>query len=435
MEKELLEKALRGYYRTGCFHMYLAGCFDPDLIKMSRADLGTFLHEYVHFLQNISTPYGIFEASTYNEAAVETFIDIEQKNEIELPYDAPQSKMLKGRLEWLKIMDGQHINNSDEHIQVDENKKILWGVTKQSIVGREGRLVALEFYDKAGKTHHRFIGARDIKEAMAVAYQSLIDTDAKHPDIPYNLLRIFCNQTFPTVGNDVKKFICLCYTALFSLEPAYHFISLCHKAEDEKEKTGFQFFDEYLTDHKIMVKGKWMTVCEHFNGMLKQYRQSIEGLIRCEMPYINSLLESVRLENGNVPLLNVINTDIPFSVDNVQALVRALGIPYMHAQNRGWFFPSMDGEGASDVVKLVGDTWLYQFLINRDEMKKCVCPLVTICGQKGTYCYDQPWLERNCTFELLGNEIGLKDKKIIIKKGKQSCAYRTDRELIMIFGM
>ena len=397
--------------------MYLAGCFDPDLIKMSRADLGTFLHEYVHFLQNISTPYGIFKASTYNEAAVETFIDIEPKDEIELPYDAPQSRMLKGRLEWLKIMDGQHINNSDEHIQVDDNKKILWGVTKQSIVGREGRLVALEFYDKAGKTHHRFIGARDIKEAMAVAYQSLIDTDAMHPDIPYNLLRIFCNQTFPTVGNDVKKFICLCYTALFSLEPAYHFISLCHKAEDEKEKTGFQFFDEYLTDHKIMVRGKKMTVWEHFNGMLKQYRQSIEGLIRCEMPYINSLLESVRLENGNVPLLNVINTDIPFSVDNVQALVSACGIPYMHAQNRGWFFPSMDGEGASDVVKLVGDTWLYQFLINRDEMKKCVCPLVTICGQKGTYCYDQPWLERNCTFELLGNEIGLKDKKIIIKKG------------------
>ena len=111
-----------------------------------------------------------------------------------------------------------------DHIRYDDNKKILWGVTKQSIVGREGHLVALEFYDKAGKTHHRFIGARDIKEAMAVAYQSLIDTDAMHPDIPYNLLRIFCNQTFPTVGNDVKKFICLCYTALFSLEPAYHFI-------------------------------------------------------------------------------------------------------------------------------------------------------------------------------------------------------------------
>ncbi len=417
MEKELLEESLRGYYRTGCFHIYLAGYFDPDLIKMSRADLGTFLHEYVHFLQNISTPYGIFEASALNEAAVETFIDIEPKNEIGLPYDAPQSEMLKGRLKWLQEMDGQHINKHDEYIQVDENKNIMWGFITQSIAGREGRLVALKFYDKAGKIHHRFIGARDIKEAMAAAYQSLIDTDAKHPDIPYNLLRIFCKKTFPAVGNDVKKFICLCYTALFSLEPAYHFIDLCHKAEVEKEKTGFQFFDEYLIDHKIMVGDRWITVCEHFNGMLEQYRQSIKGLVRCETPYIDSLLERVRLENGNVPLLNVINTDRPFAVENVQVLIEVLGIPYMHAQNKGWFFPSMNGEGASDVVKLVGDTLLYQFLINRDETRKCVCPMVTMCGQKGTYCYDQPWLERNCVFELLGNEIGLKNKEIEIKNG------------------
>lgn len=417
MEKETLEKALRGYYRTGCFHIYLAGYFDPDLTKMSRTDLGTFLHEYVHFLQNISTPYGIFEASALNEAVVETFIDIELKNEIELPYEVPQSEMLKGRLKWLQEMDGQCINKHDEYIQVDGNKNIMWGFITQSIAGREGRLVALEFYDKAGKIHHRFIGARDIKEAMAAAYQSLIDTDAKHPDIPYNLLRIFCKKTFPTVGNDVKKFICLCYTALFSLEPAYHFINLCHKAEDEKEKTGFQLFDEYLNDHKVMTIGRWITVCEHFNGMLEQYRNSIKGLIRSETPYINSLLDNVKLENGNVPLLNVINTNNPFSVNNVQELVRALGYPYMHAQNRGWFFPSMDGEGASDVMMLVGDTWLYQFLINKDELKKGVCPLVTMCGQKGTYCYDQPWLERNCVFELLGDEIGLKNKRIIIKNG------------------
>ena len=62
IEKELLEKALRGFYRTGCFHIYLAGSFDQDLNQMSQQDLGIFLHEYVHYLQNISTPYGIFEA-------------------------------------------------------------------------------------------------------------------------------------------------------------------------------------------------------------------------------------------------------------------------------------------------------------------------------------------------------------------------------------
>jgi len=415
METEQLEKALRGYYRTGCFHIYLAGYFDPDLTKLSRVDLGTFLHEYVHFLQNISTPYGIFEAAALNEAAVEAFMDLEPKKEIELPYNAPQSPMLKERLNWLNDMDGQSIKKSDEHIEIDETKKILWGYMECPNSNRVGYLVVLEFYDKQWQRHHRLIGARDIKEAMATAYQSLIDPDAIHPDIPYNLLRIFCKQTFPTVGNDVKKFICLCYTSLFSLAPGYHFIYLCHKAEEEQDKTGFQFFDEYLEDHNVFVDGKQISVRDHFNGMLEQYSQSIKGLIRCEMPYINSLLERVRLENGNVPILNVLSTESPFSVEHVQALVQVLGIPYMHAQNRGWFFPAMAGEGASDVVKLVGTTWLYQFLINTDPVQKCICPLVTMCSRDRDHCYDQPWLERNCAFELMGDEIGLKGKRVIVK--------------------
>ncbi len=416
INKETLENDLRGYYRTGCFHIYLRGFFDPDLTKMTKEDIGTFLHEYVHFLQNISTPYGIFEAVALNEAAVETFIDIQPKKEIELPYNAPQSDMLKQRMVWLKVMDGQPIKDEDYNIQVDDTKEILFGRLEKQIGGRYGKLIATEFYDKTGIKHHRFIGARDVKEAMAAAYQSLIDSNAQHPDIPYNLLKLLCVQAFPSVGNDVKKFICLCYTALFSLEPAYHFIDLCFMAEGEQNKSGFQFFDDYLFDHNVRVNGKNMKPWEHFNWLLEQYSRSIAGLIRCEMPYINTILNAVKLENGNVPILNVINTDEPFTVNNVSALVQTLGIPYMHAQDRGWFFPALDGQGASDVVKLVGATWLYRFLIERNKSKMCICPLAPMCGQFGDYCYDQPWLQERCTFELMCNEIGLKNKKIVVNR-------------------
>ncbi len=413
-DKEKLENDLRGCYRTGCFHIYLRGSFDQDLTRMNQDDLGTFLHEYVHFLQNISTPYGIFEAIALNEAAVETFIDIQPKEEIELPYEAPQSNMLKRRMEWIKAMDGQPIKDSDSFIQVNKVKGIRFGELDRKIGGRLGHLIALEFFDMAGVKHHRFIGARDIKEAMAAAYQELIDPNAKHPDIPYNLLRYLCQQEFPTVGNDVKKFICLCYMALFSLEPAFHFVDLSFKAEEEKDKSGFQLFDEYLENHKVRVGGKEMKPWEHFNWLVDQYSQSIAGLIRCEMSYINTILNAVKLENGNVPILNVINTDKPFTIDNVNALVQALGIPYMHAQNRGWFFPAIDGQGASDVVKLVGATWLYQFLIEKDKGKMCICPLAPMCGQFGDYCYDKPWMQTKCTFEAMGDEIGLKSKRITV---------------------
>lgn len=44
-----------------------------------------------------------------------------------------------------------------------------------------------------------------------------------------------------------------------------------------------------------------------------------------------------------------------------------------------------------------------------------MCPLVTMCGQGRDHCYDQPWLEHNCAFELMGDEIGLKEKRVIVK--------------------
>ena len=141
MDKEKLEKALRGFYRTGCFHIYLAGSFDKNLAMMSQEDLGTFLHEYVHFLQNISTPYGIFEAVALNEACVEAFIDIQPKTEIELPYDAPQCEMLKQRMDWLKVMDGQTIKDSDSYIQVDDKRGILFGRLPWTVSGRTGNSV------------------------------------------------------------------------------------------------------------------------------------------------------------------------------------------------------------------------------------------------------------------------------------------------------
>jgi hypothetical protein len=38
----------------------LTNSFDGGLGRFSQKELGTFLHEYVHFWQNISTPWGLY---------------------------------------------------------------------------------------------------------------------------------------------------------------------------------------------------------------------------------------------------------------------------------------------------------------------------------------------------------------------------------------
>lgn len=415
INKESIERALRGYYCTGCFNIYLNGMFDPNLENMNKTDLGTFLHEYVHFLQNISTPYGIFEANVHNIQAIETFMALNTEDEITIPYHTNYSPELRNRLLWISIMNGEPIKNVTTQIKIDIQKEMMLGLMDWDCRGKKCKNIAIDFYDTQGNEHQRMIGAIDIKESMASAFQSFIDPNVNHPDIPYNLLRMFCIKNYPIVGNDIKKFICLCYTSLFNLEPAYQFIQLCEEAEQNIELSGFDLFENFINSKKALSQGKSLPIHEQFDNLLKAYGQSIQGLTRCDTPYIDEILDRVRLVNGNVPILNVINTNQPFDISNIKTLVSALGIPYMHAENRGWFFPSMNGNGATDVIRLVSLMMLFDFLTQEKTKLRGMCPLIKMCGNSGTYCYDQPWLETGCAFDLMGQEIKLKSKKIKIQ--------------------
>ena len=410
--KEQIENELRGYYRTGCFHIYLKGSFDGDLENLSFEDLSTFTHEYVHYLQNISTPYGIFEANTRHQAAIEVFRDIESKDTITLPFEPTYSANMQDRLMWVYAMNGDPVPENGCADEIEEKCQMSYGFDYYYGENRTGRKVWVKYKTKTGTVRKRYIGALDIKEGMAVAYQKLLGDTTPHPDIPYNILSILCKQHFPSVYSDPKKFICICYTSLFDLSPASFFISICLDERINSTKSGFQIFDEFVVKSPIRTPNGRVGVQTFFNGMLETFKKSIKGFLRVETPYIDKILDSVRLENGIVPLLNIINTDQPITVRNIKALVRVVGIPYIHSKDKGWYFPALDGQGAGDVVHMVGLTWMNDFLLQREKSRIGICPFVSMCGQLGDYCYDQPWKEpyEKCCFNLIADDTKISGK-------------------------
>ncbi|MBQ7945249.1 MAG: hypothetical protein IJ280_00845 [Bacteroidales bacterium] len=412
LSREQIEKELQGYYRTGCFHIYLKGSFREDLENMSFDDLSTFTHEYVHYLQNISTFYGIFEANTIHQAAIETFREIETKQKITIPYNTSYSEDLLERLRWINVMNGDRVPEEGCQDIINEDYKISFFFEDYYGQYRNGRKVRVQYKTIDGIIKNRYIGALDIKEGMAVAYQSILGELQPHPDIPYNLLRILCKQHFPSVYNDVKKFICICYTSLFDLSPADFFMSLCLDDRVDNTKSGFQVFDDFIWTSPIKVKNKSVNVPYFFNQTIETFKESIKGFLRIDTPYIDTILDSVKLVDGNVPILNVINTEAPITVENIKALVKVTGIPFIHAQGRGWFFPSLNGQGASDIVHMVGLTWIHVFLLQQDKAKQGICPFATICGMCGDYCFDKPWLEdyEKCIFKLITKDLKIRDK-------------------------
>ena len=84
-----------GQYTIGAFDIYVRGDINGDLSKLSDRDLGTFVHEYVHFLQNITTLYGIYEGIIRNNAIAEMKKSYQDELEIQIPYQYPYDKYQK----------------------------------------------------------------------------------------------------------------------------------------------------------------------------------------------------------------------------------------------------------------------------------------------------------------------------------------------------
>lgn len=79
MNYNIFEEKEKGSYTPGFFLMKLSFPFDTNhLSDLSTENLGTFAHEYVHFLQNTSTPYGLWQAMIFYQAISEFFSFVEK---------------------------------------------------------------------------------------------------------------------------------------------------------------------------------------------------------------------------------------------------------------------------------------------------------------------------------------------------------------------
>lgn len=73
------QKANRGEYIPAFFEMYLKIDGEIDLNKLSERDFSLFFHEYIHFLQDITTTYGLTTCYAYGEYVQSVVNDIYAK--------------------------------------------------------------------------------------------------------------------------------------------------------------------------------------------------------------------------------------------------------------------------------------------------------------------------------------------------------------------
>lgn len=418
INKDEILAELRGSYKTGIFYIYLNGYYDEDLSKMSQKDLGTFFHEYVHFVQNICTMWGMKAGITLNNVRCDLFNSLLAADEIIIPFHYTLSSPTDEEYEFMRISIGmdscpgycQQIDTSFRmQLHRRRNMDRTWHIPLFEVF--------LDMKMTDGTMRRISLGATIVMESMAALCQSLIDPEAEHNDVPYNVVQIYANQHFPNIAADKKKLICICYIALFSLTPGVTLIEELDYANQNPQISGFELFVEFV--HKsVTVRGKQMPIIEFFDYLVDGYMKSISGLAGVELDYLKIILDNVRLSKQQVPLLSILNDTKPLGIVHLSALRDYLGIPFMHAEQRGWFFPSTKNSisGSMDITFVVGFDLIASFLSNTKYKYPGCCPFLEFCDKDDwDHCYDSPWLEKGCLMEMVLQRIGIENKKFRLK--------------------
>lgn len=418
-EKDLLND-LRGYYKPSFFYIYLKGSFNIDLDLLSIKDRGTFVHEYIHYVQNIATYWGLYSSIVRYQELMEFKSHLITSETVDIPVVVDYSENLRKKIDWVIFGNGTSSFSDSRSWNINNEHKIAIEKEIINLHGNGSEKIKLTIQFDDDRIEQIDLGSHIIKESMAALYQSLVDADAEHDDVPYNLIKVLCEQHFSNISDDIEKLICICYASLFSMTPGSELISLLERASTEPDMNGMSIFSEFVDTKTILDKsGNRHNIVDYFDVLVDGFKQLLEANLQADLDYINKVLERIRLSNRSLPYLTILYDPNKLSADNLNAIVGYFGIPYIQTLNNGYHFPQSTKEGAAeeeeavDVLELIAQEAMFSYMTRPKDHK--ICPLYYMCSGSEydkDGCIGAPWEEPLCSFTLVSSPFSLNEKTI-----------------------
>lgn len=415
IEYNIFEERERGSYTPGFFLMKLSFPFDTNnLSELSKEDLGTFAHEYIHFLQNTSTPYGLWQAMIFYQLISEVLAYAQKVQPKVLPISGyTMSDVMKRRLDlekeatgcrdFIKVSDEEEISIREETIELQNHK-----------ISR----IILTFKDIYGFSLTKTLGAHIIKESMAAMVQELINpgSQTQHDAIPYRVVERIANKYALNISWDIKKLIGLCFISLHTLCPGKTLYDYLLFANANPTMSIIDIFNHFIKNSIVKTSGnKHMSIVDLGNDIVEAFKKTLQSLLiyndsESQSKYLFEILDRVKISNGMIPLLRLINEqDIDAKL--LQEAVNACGTPVIWSESGCISIPNTtDNKGQDmDIWALITYQSIYKILIDKRQL---VCPMYPICQCcmnrfLKDECYGLPWQGNQCMMTITGQHIGL----------------------------
>lgn len=440
-----------GSYLPGFFRMKLEFPFNESrlaLSNLSKRNQASFFHEYIHFLQDITTFWGLNNTYVYSEyihLACNVIYD-QPKGEIHLPIKVHFDRTNVAANQWLvKHTIGDYEEIDDLFILRYKSKKETCPFSSSYVK----KLTKIILTIQGGKKIE--FGARAIMESMAYMLEKRIAPGGRAPkEYPYLSAEYLTRTIYPPFADDDLRLISLCDISLQFTQPGKIFVETLEYYKEKEtlptsEEIYFRFYSTpmdnmgvanyleksyydfatlvaerlklYLNSapytFPIGLYGQSISVQPLLCSEFFAFRRAIDNLIgfginiRMNIPYFYLQLAKGGVTSDNKWLRYAINTT---------------GFPLIEDVNHDYFkIPSsVITEDAIDFFFAI------EQIVNTFEKGQDLCEMVEICSRsKGVdppvddRCYFEPWLRTQdpklCPYAFLWRHWNLaKRHKVII---------------------
>jgi hypothetical protein len=232
----------RGFYEPGFIHLHIATREDLNDFNKLAANgatatwVATFLHEYVHFLQDITSTHGLVNFIT----AVEFLKNANKKViggtecEFRTPLKLDNTFNLSTNIALRKLYFGNSDSvKSIEYLEYfSETAEIETNSGKLSVPKYKVR-----YYDVGAQSNMTcHFGSIHLKEYMAFAIQKQFAPDTSNADIPYGLVDLMLKKEHEPLAADPSLITALCDAALMCYHPAELFFSTLRRMKETQWK-------------------------------------------------------------------------------------------------------------------------------------------------------------------------------------------------------
>lgn len=229
-----------GFYEPGFLHLRINTDEDISDLNVLAADeskrrlFSTFLHEYIHFLQDLTTPCGLMNNFLNIDfiKAVNWSIRHDGKPEFVIPVKIDNEANVKANAELRRLYRGD--NKEVQYLRYNH-----YAVEEETITDKDGttyqaKMYRAFFHDSSYQLRSFYIGHACIKEFITHTLQKKYFPAVDHPDFPYVIVERIIEKEHPEFGNDAMMAVALCDACLMFTHPAQIFFTTLQRMTEQK---------------------------------------------------------------------------------------------------------------------------------------------------------------------------------------------------------